>query len=123
MKATKSKSAIQNDATDFLRATKRLLKVFTDNPPQSDEGFAYVSTMRTFTRVVRGIEEAKTDSELAAEMKLSMELLNDLDIIGYHAAEDQILLDEPDLNGDMARARDLMEWVEELEAIYNRERE
>ena len=39
-------------------------------------------------------------------MKLSMELLNDLDIIGYHAAEDQILLDEPDLNGDMARARD-----------------
>ena len=79
--------------------------------------------MRTYKRVVRGIEEAKTDSELAAEMKLSMELLNDLDIIGYHAAEDQILLDEPDLNGDMARARDLMEWVEELEAIYNRERE
>jgi len=52
-----------------------------------------------------------------------MELLSDLEIIGYHAAEDQILLDEPDLNGDMARARDLMEWVEELEAIYNRERE
>ena len=106
MKATKSKSATQNDATDFLRATKRLLKVFTDNPPQSDEGFAYVSTMRTFTRVVRGIEEAKTDPELAAEKKLSMELLSDLEIIGYHAAEDQILLDEPDLNGDMARARD-----------------
>ena len=82
-----------------------------------------MQAMRTYKRVVRGIEEAKTDSELAAEMKLSMELLNDLDIIGYHAAEDQILLDEPDLNGDMARARDLMEWVEELEAIYNRERE
>ena len=82
-----------------------------------------MQAMRTYKRVVRGIEEAKTDSELAAEMKLSMELLNDLDIIGYHAAEDQILLDEPDLNGDMARARDLMEWVEELEAIYYRERE
>ena len=123
MKATKSKSAIQNDATDFLRATKRLLKVFTDNPPQSDEGFAYVSTMRTFTRDVRGIEEAKTDPELAAEMKLSMELLRDLEIIGYHAAENQILLDEPDLNGDMARARDLMELIEELEAICTRQKE
>ena len=72
MKATKSKSAIQSDAADFLRATKRLLKAFTDNPPQSDKGFAYVSTMRTFTRVVRGLENAKTDPELAAEMKLSI---------------------------------------------------
>ena len=82
-----------------------------------------MQAMRTYKRVVRGIEEAKTDPELAAEKKLSMELLSDLEIIGYHAAEDQILLGELDLNGDMARARDLMEWVEELEAIYNRERE
>jgi len=123
MKATKSKSAIQNDATDFLRATKRLLKVFTDNPPQSDEGFAYVSTMRTFTRVVRGIEEAKTDPELAAEMKLSIELLRELQIIGFHAAEDQILLDEPDLEGHMARAQDLMDLIEELECICTRQKE
>ena len=65
-----------------------------------------MQAMRTYKRVVRGIEEAKTDPELAAEKKLSMELLSDLEIIGYHAAEDQILLDEPDLNGDMARARD-----------------
>jgi hypothetical protein len=123
MKATKSKSAIQNDATDFLRATKRLLKVFTDNPPQSDEGFAYVSAMRTFTRVVRGIEAAKTDPELAGEMKLSMELLRELQIIGFHAAEDQILLDEPDPEGHMARAQDLMDLIEELEAICTRQKE
>ena len=56
-------------------------------------------------------------------MKLSMELLRDLEIIRYHAAEDQILLDEPDLNGDMARARDLMELIEELEAICTRQKE
>jgi hypothetical protein len=30
-------------------------------------------------------------------MKLSMELLSDVKSIGYHAAEDEILLDEPDL--------------------------
>jgi hypothetical protein len=30
---------------------------------------------------------------------------------------------EPDLSGDMARARDLMELVEGLEAICTRERE
>jgi len=123
MKATKSKSAIQNDATDFLRATKRLLKVFTDNPPQTDEGFAYVSTMRTFIRVVRGLEEAKSDPQLAAAMTLAIDLLRDLQIIGFHAAEDQILLDEPDLNGDMARAQDLMQLIEELESIRARKRE
>ena len=80
MKATKSKSAIQNDATDFLRATKRLLKVFTDNPPGSDEGYAHASSLRTLGRCVRGLENAKTDPELAAEMKLSMELLHELQI-------------------------------------------
>src|SRR5262245_39364493 len=123
MKATKSKSAVQNDATDFLRATKRLLKVFTDNPPQTDEGFAYVSMMRTFTRVVRGIEEAKTDPELVAEMNLSIELIRELRIIGFHAAEDQILLNEPDPEGRMARATELMDLIEELEAIRTRERD
>jgi len=123
MKATKSKSAIQNDATDFLRATKRLLKVFTDNPPGSDEGYAHASSLRTLGRCVRGLENAKTDPELAAEMKLSMELLHELQIIGFHAAEDQIFLDEPDPDGHMVRATELMELIEELEAIRKRERE
>jgi hypothetical protein len=41
--------------------------VFKDSPPKVDEGYAHVSTMRTFGRVVWGIEEAKTDPELAAE--------------------------------------------------------
>ena len=124
MKAsTKSKTATQRDATDFLRATKRLLEVFKANPPRSDEDYAHASSLRTLGRCVRGLENAKTDPELAAEMKLSMELLSDLEIIQYHAAEDQILLDEPDLNGDMARAGDLMELIEELEAIRTRKRE
>jgi hypothetical protein len=79
--------------------------------------------MRTFTRVVRGIEAAKTDPELAGEMKLSMELLRELQIIGFHAAEDQILLDEPDPEGHMARAQDLMDLIEELEAICTRQKE
>jgi hypothetical protein len=124
MKAnTKPKTATQRDAVEFLRATTRLLKTFKDNPPQTDEGFAYASTTRTFLRIIRGIEEAKTDLQLAAEMKLSIELLRDLQIIGFHAAEDQILFDEPDPEGHMARAQDLMELIEELEAIHNRERD
>ena len=124
MKAnTNRNSATQRDAADFLRATKRLLKVFEDNPPKTDEGYAYSSSLRTLGRCVRGLEEAKSDPELAAEMTVAIDLLRDLQIIGFHAAEDQILLDEPDLNGDMARAQDLMQLIEELEAICTRQKE
>ena len=124
MKAnTNRKSATQRDAADFLRATKRLLKVFGDNPPKTDEGYAYSSSLRTLGRCVRGLEEAKSDHELAAEMTVAIDLLHDLQVIGFHAAEDQILLDEPGPEGHMARARDLMELIEELGAIHTRERE
>jgi|307.fasta_scaffold193544_2 hypothetical protein len=123
MKATKSKSAIQSDATEFLRATKRLLTVFADSPPNTDESYAYSSSLRTLGRCVRGLEGAKTDQELAAEMKVAINLLHDLQIISFYAAEDQILLDEPDPEGHMARAQDLMDLIEELEAICTRQKE
>jgi hypothetical protein len=83
---TKPKNPTQRDAADFLRATNRLLKVFPDNPPKSDDWYA--STMRTFLRVVKGIGEAKSDPELAAEMRLSVELLRDLENLRLSAGKD-----------------------------------
>ena len=40
-------------------------------------------------------------------MTIAINLLHDLAVIGFHAAEDQILLDEPDPEGRVARAQDL----------------
>jgi hypothetical protein len=120
---TKPRSPTQRDAADFLPATKRLLKVFRDKAPTSDDGYAYISTMRTFLLVVRGIEEAKTDPELAAAMKLSIELLRDLELVRLAAANDATN-DEPDyIINQIARAEDLVQLIDELETIHDRERE
>jgi hypothetical protein len=121
--SAKPKTATEPDADEFVRAVKRLLKVYRDNTPKTDESFAYTSSLRTLRRCVRGLEEAKSGFELAAEMKLAMDLLLELQVVGFHAAKDTILLDEPDPEGHMARATELMELIEELEAIHNRQRD
>jgi hypothetical protein len=56
-------------------------------------------------------------------MKLSVELLGELQTLGFEAAADQIMLDEPDPHGLMDRAQELIELLEELEAIRTRERD
>jgi len=118
--STNPKSPLQRDADDFLRAIRRLLRA---TPTRSDPTFVNASTMRTLERCVRGLEAAQGDDELIAAMKLSMELLGELQLLGFRAAEDQILLDEPDTFGHMARATELMKLIEELEAIRMRDRE
>jgi hypothetical protein len=120
--ANTKKTPIQNEAKEFLRAVRRLLQA-SANPHESDPSFMHASTLRTLQRCVRGLEEAKTDPDLAAAMRLSLDLLGNLQMLGFTAAEDQILLDEPDPEGHVERATELMQLIEELEAIRKRERE
>ena len=110
--ANPKKTAIQNDADEFLRAVRRLLKA-SANPPRSDPSYIHVSTLRTLERCVRGLEGAKSDPELSAEMEVALELLRQL--LGLGCAVSEI--------GHMARMAELLELIEELEAIRKRERE
>jgi hypothetical protein len=116
--SSKPKTATERDAAEFLRAVQRLLKTFNDSPPKVDEGYAHVSTMRTFTRVVRGIEEAKTDLELAAAMRFAIDLPQGLEIVRLAETEKREYF-----ASQAARAQDLEELIEELESIRTRERE
>jgi hypothetical protein len=116
------KTAIQRDAAEFLRATRRLLKLFRDSPPKVDEAYDYASTMRTFARILKGIGEAKTDPELAAEMRLSLDLLRHLEDVRLSAGtSDDAEADE--VLGCLERTEDLAQLIYELEAIRKRKRE
>jgi len=63
------KTATQRDAAEFERAARRMQKVFRDGPPKSDESYAYASTMRTFLRVVKGLDEVKSDPSGPARLR------------------------------------------------------
>jgi hypothetical protein len=121
MKPAKPKSPTQRSASDFARACRRLLKVFKDNVPANDGSFAYASTMRTFRRVLEGLSEAKSDPELTAAMNLSLELLRGLEGLRL-AAGSHMPDDEPDdVIEALARAGDMAELLDELEAIRARQ--
>jgi len=114
---------IQSAASDFLRAVKRLLKVSQANPPSNDEAYAHAITLRTFARIERGFEEARSDAELAAAMKLSLDLLRGLELLRLAAARDLPDDEHDDILDSFTRAQDLEQLIEELEAIRMRERE
>src|SRR5262245_41976571 len=82
--STKPKTATQRDAAAFLRAIRRLLKA-SAQPPEFDPGYMHASTLRTLSRCVRGLQAAKTDTELAAEMNVARELLDQLLELGCEA--------------------------------------
>ena len=84
----------RGSCSSIRNLSARLAYAKTLSVPRSkgDKDDAHASNMRTLLR-----ENARTDPEWAAKMKLSMELLSDVKSIGYHMAEDEILLDEPDL--------------------------
>jgi hypothetical protein len=99
---------MQRDAAAFLSAIRRLQASAT---PSSDPGcFIHLSTLRTLQRCVKGLEQARTDAELAAEMGVALEILGELLDLGCTA---------PGI-GHMPRVAELLELLEELETIRAR---
>ena len=99
----KPKNAIQREALVVLCYEKHDLKKIPTNvdaiEPKLPEGRRnfYLSCARTYARIVRAIEEAKTDPQLVVAMKLSFELLDALpdyaDVCGS-TVEDRVIVEE-----------------------------
>ena len=99
----KPTTPIQREALELLRYAKRELKKIPANvsaiEPKLSEARRnfYLSCARTCARIIRAIEEARTDPQLVAATKLSYELLAALtdyaDVCGW-TAEDRLIVEE-----------------------------
>jgi hypothetical protein len=96
--SAKPKSPIQRDAADYLRAIRRLLQA---TPTKADLTSCTRLRCARYRAVFWGSRQQRAIAELVAAMKLSVELLGELQTLGFEAAEDQIMLDEPDPHGLM----------------------